>query len=602
MQFNSGLIPHSEDLNMNFRLKRLALSCILTLNFSAAAFAQNNTTPGKSRALVIEGYMPIDDRSLTGVRKVFLFVQDGKIQQIKSTETELQNVPLDVIKLTEKETGQKWLLSPGFIDMHNHLDHNVVPLWKNAKGQFNNRFDWRADADYKKNVRGIVQTVKEASNSTDSNSNFCKILQYAEIKALVGGVTSIQGVGGTANNICVKDMLVRNIEHESDYEVATDARVSFEVINPKHAAILTDHVVPAMKEDDLDLVEAYNALPKEVKSREAYKFTDAFFAGLDKLLQIFENVIPAGNGSVRAFITHVAEGKTNDPFTKLEFKIADAIGYAKNGMVLIHGIGLNASDWSRAAQENVSLVWSPFSNLLLYGETTDVVAAKEAGINMTLGSDWSPSGTKTLLDEVKIAKRYLRAIGKSDRISDKDFFEMMTINAAKALKLEDRLGELKEGKLADIVAFAMPARTTDRFSPYSFIVNANSEMVRLVVVNGKIAIAPSKNVLATDVTETLVDAGEVTCQGLKDQVLVNSKVSLQSILTTLKPLFTFNNELMFDDYLTCRDEVYKKAIATLFTETFKPQNIGNIVLPAGAPTFENLVPQLQVLKDSMTDK
>ena len=583
---------------MNFHLPRLALSCLLALQFAISTAAQNNTTPGKSRAILIEGFMPLEDQRLTGLRKVFLFVQDGKIQQIKSTEAEISNATADTIRLTEKETGQKWLLSPGFIDMHNHLDHNVLPLWKNAKGQFNNRFEWRDDKDYEANVRGIVQNVKKASNSADANSNFCKIIQYAEIKALIGGVTSIQGVGGAANDNCVKDMLVRNIEHETDYEIKTDARVSMEVINPRHAAIMEDHVVPAMIEKDLDLVDAYNALSKEIKANETYKFTDRFFLGLDKLLEIFENVIPLGNSSVRAYITHVAEGKTKDPFTKVEFKLAEAIGYAKRGMIIIHGNGLDASDWKRAAQENVSLVWSPLSNILLYGETTDIVAAKEAGINIALGSDWSPSGSKTLLDEVKIAKRYLRAIGKSGLFTDKDFFEMMTINAAKALKLEDRLGELKEGRLADIVAFAMPAKTNERFSPYTYIVNANSEMIRLVVVNGKIAIAPSKNVLATDVTERLTDVSEPTCQGLKDQVLVNAKVSLATVVSELKKVFTIDKQLIFDDYLTCRDEIYKKAIATLFTETFKPQNIGNIVLPVGAPTFESLVPQLQVLKDS----
>ena len=40
------------------------------------------------------------------------------------------------------------------------------------------------------------------------------------------------------------------------------------------------------------------------------------------------------------------------------------------------------------------MVWSPFSNLLLYGRTADIARAKQEGVLMALGSDWSPTGSK----------------------------------------------------------------------------------------------------------------------------------------------------------------------------------------------------------------
>ena len=49
-----------------------------------------------------------------------------------------------------------------------------------------------------------------------------------------------------------------------------------------------------------------------------------------------------------------------------------------------------------------AIAWSPFSNLWLYGETTDVPAARDAGIKVCLGSDWAPSGTKHVLGELKV--------------------------------------------------------------------------------------------------------------------------------------------------------------------------------------------------------
>ena len=53
-------------------------------------------------------------------------------------------------------------------------------------------------------------------------------------------------------------------------------------------------------------------------------------------------------------------------------------------------------------------MWSPFSNLWLYRGTTDVLAARAAGVRICLGADWSPSGSKNLLGELKVADMWNR--------------------------------------------------------------------------------------------------------------------------------------------------------------------------------------------------
>ena len=63
------------------------------------------------------------------------------------------------------------------------------------------------------------------------------------------------------------------------------------------------------------------------------------------------------------------------------------------------------------AAAEASLVWSPFSNMWLYGGTVDIVAAKAAGVRVCLGSDWAPSGTKHVLGELKVAELCNRAPG-----------------------------------------------------------------------------------------------------------------------------------------------------------------------------------------------
>ena len=48
------------------------------------------------------------------------------------------------------------------------------------------------------------------------------------------------------------------------------------------------------------------------------------------------------------------------------------------------------------AEVGADLAWSPLSNLLLYGDTTDVVAADQAGVRISLAPDWGPSGSKNV--------------------------------------------------------------------------------------------------------------------------------------------------------------------------------------------------------------
>ena len=58
------------------------------------------------------------------------------------------------------------------------------------------------------------------------------------------------------------------------------------------------------------------------------------------------------------------------------------------------------------------LVWSPQSNLRLYGETTLAAEALDVGVTMGLGADWLPSGSQSLLHEMKVARRELSRPGR----------------------------------------------------------------------------------------------------------------------------------------------------------------------------------------------
>ena len=105
-------------------------------------------------------------------------------------------------------------------------------------------------------------------------------------------------------------------------------------------------------------------------------------------------------------------------------------------------------------------MWSPFSNLWLYRGTTDVLAARAAGVRICLGADWSPSGSKNLLGELKVADLWNRT-HLDGELTAQEICAMATCNPADAINWGDRIGRLKAGLHGDVLV------TTDRLDdPY----------------------------------------------------------------------------------------------------------------------------------------
>jgi 5-methylthioadenosine/S-adenosylhomocysteine deaminase len=86
---------------------------------------------------------------------------------------------------------------------------------------------------------------------------------------------------------------------------------------------------------------------------------------------------------------------------------------------------------------------------------------------------------------------------------------MATIEGARAMKLDDRIGSLEAGKRADLVAVELGgAGTTPLWDLYSTLVYAVKESsVSLTMVEGKV-LWDGKRVTTLDEAKVLRDAGE----------------------------------------------------------------------------------------------
>lgn len=149
------------------------------------------------------------------------------------------------------------------------------------------------------------------------------------------------------------------------------------------------------------------------------------------------------------FIPHVGEG-TNDGARMEVDCVLDAVKAKTTPNAFIHGVAISDAQVARMKAQDVAVVLSPRSNFQLYGSTAPIKALKKAGVTLAIGTDWSPSGSLTVLDEARCLARYNHdSLG--DLLSWADIHQMMTSGGAKAVGLQEKLGSLSPGQLADFV-------------------------------------------------------------------------------------------------------------------------------------------------------
>jgi 5-methylthioadenosine/S-adenosylhomocysteine deaminase len=314
------------------------------------------------------------------------------------------------------------VILPGLIDLHGHPEFNVFAAWEPPR-QFVNRYAWRGSELYKQLVRRPQDKLLTALPPKTQ-------LRYAEIRALVGGVTAIQGTGGQATSY-QDEALVRNVDKW----------------------IFGGQVGRAM----VDLPSGSRGKPE----------LESILSGIK-------------GGTVKAFYIHLAEGRSDNDRSRKEFDSLVKLNALTNCTVVIHGTALTRDQLGSLRDAGAKLVWSPQSNLRLYSETTKAKDALDLGLPIGLGADWLPSGSTSLLAELKVARHVLATQGAA--VEPKKLVAMVTRDAAKIAGLEDKLGTIEQGRPADLLV--LERRHDD---PWENVLEADPGWVELVTIDGDLA-------------------------------------------------------------------------------------------------------------------
>lgn len=359
------------------------------------------------------------------------------------------------------------VISPALINAHDHIRYAADTVQGHGDERYDHRHDWRRGA------RGHTELDSDSSNAPE-------VTAYGELRMLLGGATSIAGSIASVN----ASGLLRNLDRDTYNEGLNPGDVDYSTfpLGDISGTFSTNGCGP------YDF-ESSSALNNEI------------------------------------YLPHIAEGIDLEALN--EFRCLSGIGsgavdYIRDNTSIVHGIGLTAEDIAFAAGRGAQLVWSPRSNLSLYGDTAHVVTYDRFAVPIALGTDWIPSGSATLLRELACADRFNRD-HLGGYFSDFDLWHMATRNGAIAMGVDDQLGRLAEGLIADVAVFANRGRSLHRS-----VLEAGIDDVALVMRGGLVLTGEA------DLVQGLVDpATFAACDPLEacvsDHVLCSDRFSLAQI-------------------------------------------------------------------------
>jgi 5-methylthioadenosine/S-adenosylhomocysteine deaminase len=162
-------------------------------------------------------------------------------------------------------------------------------------------------------------------------------------------------------------------------------------------------------------------------------------------------------------------------------------------LIAVHAVHLTGDDIACLAARGVHVAHCPHSNLKLASGFAPVEAMRRAGVNVGLGTDGAASNNRLdLLAEAATAARLAKAVaGKAEAFGAAEVLHALTLGAAKALRLDQRIGSIEKGKEADLVAVSMRSvHHTPVHDPLSqLIFAAGREDVVEVWVAGQVVVS-----------------------------------------------------------------------------------------------------------------
>ncbi len=309
------------------------------------------------------------------------------------------------------------LTTPGLINSHDHLTFQTGPADTGSE-RYDHRHDWR------RGIRGHTRFSSPSSNSSEART-------WGEIRQLLGGATSLIGSGSATG-------LVRNLDRSADRDGLDGPGIDLNTFPLGDAG---GQLVTSGCDD-------YPVLPSPDVGEIYYAHISV---GVD---------LAARNEWL------CSSGELDDTDVTLP------------GPSIVHAIAMTSDDMPSLLASRATVVWSPRSDIMLYGMTTPATLLANQGVKLVLGTDWVTTGSMNMLRELSCAAQH-NEVGLNSYFTDRDLLKMATSDAAVAAGVGDSVGTLAPGYIADLTLFDASVREN-----FAAAVEAEQEDVVLVLKAG----------------------------------------------------------------------------------------------------------------------
>ena len=350
-----------------------------------------------------------------------MIVEDGRITAVGNAADLLGNLPREVEVLTYTDA----LITAGFIDTHIHLPQTGMV------GSYGEQLlDWLNTY-----VFPCEKQFADPAHSAEVADIFLKeLLRNGTTTALVFGSRhkeSVDALFSAAQNLNLR-------------------MIAGKVMMDRNAP---DYLVDTAESSYLDskaLIERWHGkgrLHYAVTPRFAPTSTPEQLTLAGQLLTEYPDLYMQ---------THISENlkevdwvKALFPERKNYLDVYDHFNLLGERSVFAHGVHLCDQECQRLAETGSAVAFCPTSNLFLGSGLFNLPMAERHKLNVGLGTDVGAGTSFSILQTLNEAYKVMQL--QDARLSPFKSLYLATLGGARALRLEDRIGNLQEGTEADFV-------------------------------------------------------------------------------------------------------------------------------------------------------
>ncbi|WP_236559775.1 amidohydrolase [Colwellia sp. 20A7] len=419
---------------------------IIALLFSSASFSEELVD-----IMLINGHVLTMDAKLTQYPQGFIAIKGNKIVAVGPQTQAKQFSAVETLDLDGD------LVLPGFINTHTHVS---MSLFRSLGDDVSDRLHGYIFPLEKEFVsREMVYLGAELGN----------------LEMLKGGVTTY------ADMYYFEDEVAKAVD-----KIGLRAVLGQTVIKYPQADAKTPKEAIAYAEKFIKKYKSHARITPAFAPHGPYTNSTEDLQKIAELSLLYD--VPV--------LTHLAESQKeqttiaerSDGLSPIAY--LESIGALNKNLVGAHVILANDNDITLLKKNRVGVAHNISANIKSAKGVAPVLDMLKQGVDVGLGTDGPMSGnTISLIDEFsQVAK--IHKLWNKDRsvMPAVDIIKMATMGGAKVLNLEDKVGSLEIGKLADIIVFdTKSANMTPMYNPYSVLVySAYATDVKHSIVDGKL--------------------------------------------------------------------------------------------------------------------